>query len=221
MCGGRGIRIKSSIDPNLEKPLVKINNKPIVEYLINTLIQTNRFEKIFAAVSGNTCRTREYLKIKFKNKITLLETSGGGYSNDYAKMIRYFTNVWNNRKMGLGRILFLPIDIPLISSMLLNQVIDSNQKKPCLAIVLEKNYIQKHGLLPTKYELMIDNKKYCYSGISMIDVSKIDGSIYDNNKFPLLDEEYLVLNNFEIACNINTSNDLEIVKKILENTKSK
>ncbi|MGN6560886.1 MAG: hypothetical protein ACTHJ2_10230 [Candidatus Nitrosocosmicus sp.] len=68
---------------------------------------------------------------------------------------------------------------------------------------------------------MIDKKKYCYSGISMIDASKIDGSIYDNNKFPLLDEEYLVLNNFEIACNINTSNDLEIVKKILENTKSK
>jgi GTP:adenosylcobinamide-phosphate guanylyltransferase len=55
----------------------------------------------------------------------------------------------------------------------------------------------------------------------MIDVSKIDESIYDNNKFPLLDEEYLVLNNFEIACNINTSNDLEIVKKILENPISK
>jgi adenosylcobinamide-phosphate guanylyltransferase len=159
MCGGKGIRIKSSIDPNLEKPLVKINNKPLVEYLINTLIQTNRFEKIFAAVSGNTCRTREYLKIKFHNKITLLETSGVGYSNDYTKMIRYFTNVWNKRKMGLGRILFLPIDIPLISSMLLNQIMDMNQKKPCLAIVLEKDYIQKHGLLPTEYELMIDKKK--------------------------------------------------------------
>jgi GTP:adenosylcobinamide-phosphate guanylyltransferase len=46
----------------------------------------------------------------------------------------------------------------------------------------------------------------------MIDISKINMDIINEKKNQLLDEEYLVLNNFEIACNINTSNDLQIAK---------
>jgi adenosylcobinamide-phosphate guanylyltransferase len=212
MCGGRGTRIKPFIESDMEKPLIKLKDKPLVEYLLDALIQTNKFEKIFAAASNNTCRTQEYLKNKFQNKITLLETSGKGYSNDYIEMIKYFKSLWNEKKSLGNRILFLPADIPMISSILLMQILNTCQKKPCLAIVLEKDYIQSHGFIPTEYEFTINKKKYCYSGISMIDVSKINMDITDENKVQLLDEEYLVLNKFEIACNINTSNDLQIVK---------
>jgi hypothetical protein len=68
-------------------------------------------------------------------------------------------------------------------------------------IILEKEFVKNHGVTPS-YECIIDRKKYCYSGISVIDISKID---IDNSKEDqLIEEEYIVLNHSEIACNINT-----------------
>ena len=68
MCGGKGTRIKSTMGSKIEKPLIRIKNKPLIEYLINALIQTNKFEKIFAAVSNNTQKTREFIKANFQKK---------------------------------------------------------------------------------------------------------------------------------------------------------
>ena len=92
MCGGKGTRIKSVIGSETEKPLIRIKNKPFIVYLINALNHANSFEKIFAAVSNNTQKTREFLNANFQNKIVLLETAGIGYSEDYLTVIKYFKN---------------------------------------------------------------------------------------------------------------------------------
>ena len=92
MCGGKGTRIKSSIGYKIEKPLLKIKDKPMIGYLINAIIQTYQFKKIFAAVSNNTQKTRQFIKYNFQNEITLLDTLGTEYSEDYVKIIKYFIN---------------------------------------------------------------------------------------------------------------------------------
>ena len=80
---------------------------------------------------------------------------------------------------------------------------------------MEKAFVKNHGITPS-YECVIDKKKYCYSGISVIDISKID---IDNSKeVQLIEEEYIILNYSEIACNINTFEDLKITEKLLENS---
>lgn len=217
MCGGKGTRIKSTMGSKMEKPLIKIKNKPLIEYLINVLIQTNKFEIIFAAVSNNTQKTREFIKANFQNKITLLETSGIGYPEDYMKILKLFKNTKYEKVNDLKKILFLPIDVPLISHEILIQIINTNQKKSCLTIILEKEFIKNHGITPS-YEFIIDKKKYCYSGISVIDISKID--IDNSKKIKLIEEEYIILNYTEIACNINTLKDLKITENFLENSKN-
>ena len=189
----------------------------MIEYLINVLIRTNKFEIIFAAVSNNTQKTREFIKANFQNKITLLETSGIGYPEDYMKILELFKNTKYEKVNDLKKILFLPIDVPLISPEILIQIINTNQKKPCLTIVLEKEFIKNHGITPS-YEFIIDKKKYCYSGISVIDISKID--IDNSKKIKLIEEEYIILNYIEIACNINTLEDLKIAENFLENSKN-
>ena len=117
--------------PKTEKPLIRIKNKPLIEYLINTLNQINNFEKIFAAVSNNTQKTREFINANFQNKITLLETAGIEYSEDYVKVIKYFknTNLKKKKKKNLEKILFLPIDIPLISPEDINTYNQIQSKK--------------------------------------------------------------------------------------------
>ena len=217
MCGGKGTRIKSTMGYETEKPLIRIKNKPLIEYLINALIQTNKFERIFTAVSNNTQKTQEFIKANFHGKITLLETSGIGYSEDFRKILKFFKNTKYERKKDSKKILFLPIDVPLISSEILTKIINIYQEKPCLTIILEMEFIKNHRITPS-YEFIIDKKKYCYSGISIIDISKID--IDNRKKTTLIEEEYITLNYSEIACNINTFEDLKIAEKLMENSKN-
>jgi adenosylcobinamide-phosphate guanylyltransferase len=217
MCGGKGTRIKSTMGWKSEKPLILLKNKPLIEYLINTLIQINKFEQIFAAVSNNTIKTQEFIKSHFQNKITLLETSGEGYSEDYIKIIKFFKEIKYKKNKGIKKILFLPIDIPLISTPILTQIINTNQKKPCLTIILEKEFIENLGISHS-YEFIINKKNYCYSGISVMDISQID--IDNSKKISLIEEEYIILNYSEIACNTNTIKDLKIAEKFLENSKN-
>jgi adenosylcobinamide-phosphate guanylyltransferase len=218
MCGGKGTRIKSAMGHKIEKPLIKIRNKPLIEYLIDALTQTNKFERIFAAVSDNTQKTQEFILSTFLNKITILETSGKGYSEDYLEIIKFFKYTEYRKKEDIKKILFLPIDIPLISPKIIRQIINTRQEKPCLTIVLEKEFIESHGIT-TSYEFTLGTKNCCYSGISIIDISKIDINILE--KINLIAEEHKIMNYSEIACNANTFEDLKITEKILENLAKK
>ncbi len=42
----------------------------------------------------------------------------------------------------------------------------------------------------------------------------------DSKKVQLIEEEYIILNNIEIACNINTFKDLKIAENLMENFKN-
>ncbi len=218
MCGGKGTRLKKTLGLDVEKPLTRLKNKPLIEYPINVLTQSNKIERIFAAVSGNTQKTREFIKSNYGDKVTLIETMGRGYSEDYLEIIKYFKEMENEKKLGAKKILFLPIDIPLISLDTLTQLIAINQEKPCLTIVLEKGFVKSMGIMLSEYELVVDNKNYCYSGISIMDIKKIDMDMGNNTEgFASIDEEYKTLNRVEIACNANTLEDLKTAEKFLDN----
>ncbi len=218
MCGGKGTRLKKTLGLEVEKPLIKLRNKPLIEYVINTLIWSNKFKGIFAAVSVNTPKTREFIKSNYGDKVTLIETMGREYSEDYLKIIKYFKETGNEKKHGIKKILFLPADTPLISLGTLTQLIAINQEKPCLTIVLEKGFVKSMGIMPSEFELAIDNKNYCYSGISIMDIKKIDMGMGNNTEgIALIDEEYKTLNRVEIACNANTLEDLKTAEKFLDN----
>jgi adenosylcobinamide-phosphate guanylyltransferase len=217
MCGGKGTRLKKTMGLDVEKPMTKLKNKPLIEYPLNALIQSNKFERIYAAVSGNTQKTREFVKSNYGDKVTLIETMGRGYSEDYLKIIKYFKEMENEKKLGINKILFLPIDLPLISLDTLTQLIAINQEKPCLTIVLEKGFVKSMGIVPSEYELVIDNKNCCYSGVSIMDIRRIDTDMGNSTEgFASIDEEYKTLNSVEIACNVNTLEDLNIAEKFLD-----
>ncbi len=213
MCGGKGVRIKTH-SHKIEKPLIMLKNRPLIDYIINSILKTKMNLQIYAAVSPNTKNTRQYLKDNFA-KITLLETSGTEYSKDYLDILNFFiNNNFKDKVIDEGRILFLPIDIPLISPKILKEIIKMEQKKPCLVIIVEKKYFKLRNIsLP--YEIKLNDRVYAYSGISIIDISKIKQKHYEQNT--LIEEEYRILDNFEISININTIKDLENTEKLLEN----
>jgi GTP:adenosylcobinamide-phosphate guanylyltransferase len=218
MCGGKGTRLKKTMGLDIEKPLIKLKNKALLEYPLNALMQSGKFEKIFAAVSSNTQKTREFIESNYGDKVTLIETTGMGYSEDYLLTIKYFKEMENEKKCGIKKILFLPIDIPLISLNALTQLIAIDPEKPCLTIVLEEGFVKSVGMLPSEYGLVIDSKNCCYSGISIVDIKKVDMDMGDNTEgfVTPIDEEYKTLNRIEIACNTNTLEDLKTAEKFLD-----
>ncbi len=216
MCGGKGTRMNVEFNKfKIEKPLIKLKNIPLIEYTINSIIETGLNLQIYAAVSPNTKETRQFLMDNFYDKITLLETSGIEYSKDYLEILNYFkNNKFNYREARSGhRIIFLPIDIPLLSSDILVNISKMEQKNPCLVIVLGREHFQKYGINPS-YEIELDNKKYYYSGISVVDISKFEQKYYKENM--IIEEEYKIINNSELAININTTKDLKKIEKLLE-----
>ena len=66
------------------------------------------------------------------DKITVLETSGKGYSEDYLKIIKFFKYAKYVKNKNIKKILFLPIDIPLISPVIIKQIISQIKKNPVL-----------------------------------------------------------------------------------------
>lgn len=216
MCGGKGTRMNVEFNNfKIEKPLIKLKNIPLIEYIINSIIETGLNLQIYAAVSPNTKKTRQFLMDNFFDKITLLETSGIEYSKDYLEILNYFKNKKFNHEEARYeyKIIFLPIDMPLLSSDILINISRMEQKNPCLVIVLERKHFQKYDIDPS-YEIELDNKKYHYSGISVVDISKFEQRYNKENM--IIEEEYKILNNSELAININTIKDLNKIEKLLE-----
>lgn len=221
MCGGRGSRLNSNLghsessEPRIEKPLLKLCQKPLIQHIIETCEKIESDFKIFTAVSPNTKKTREYIKVSYSNKVTILDTKGKGFSSDYKYVLQYFensqtnnNNTYQHQPFMSQKILFLPIDLPLISIDTLKQITGIKQKVPLISIVIEKEMVARYGFLPTSYTIRIENKEYCYSGISMVDSSIQSQKINSHPPNEHLEEKIIVINKPELAFNINTHEDL-------------
>ena len=57
MAGGKGERLKA----DCEKPLFPLNDKFLIDYVLNNLNQSKYLDKIVIAVSPNTLKTKEYV----------------------------------------------------------------------------------------------------------------------------------------------------------------
>jgi len=235
MCGGRGSRLDlnssllGSEDPIIEKPLLELKQKPLIQYAINILETSEINLRIFAAISHKTKKTKEFIYKSCPSKVTILNTSGKGFSNDYKEVIQYFEFIYRRserekqKKMQQcnsshqNKILFLPIDIPLLSKYTLKKILNINQETPCVSIVIEKNLVARQGFTPTTFTTRINNREYCYSGISLVDIplllNRTNGTLIEDK----LEEKAVIINDPKLAFNINTNDELYLVEEYLNN----
>ena len=202
MCGGKGSRMKKSY--RTEKPMIKLGNKRIIEYLIENLINSKRFLKIFICTSKNTERTKLFLlkkiKPKFVNHLEIVETNGISYSIDLISIIRKFPQYM---------ILVASADMPLLSKDEINIILKScDFRFPCNSIIIEKEFVENLGISPS-ISFNYEHKEYCYSGIDIFNPSKIYKFGHE------IPERYIVLNQLGIAINVNEKSDLMIAKRMI------
>ncbi|MDP9016481.1 MAG: NTP transferase domain-containing protein [Thermoproteota archaeon] len=199
MCGGIASRMQQG---GIEKPLLKVDGIAMVERVILALAGSDRFDRILAAISPNTPKTKELLKSK---GIETIETPGEGYSHDLSYLLL---------KLKPQRVMVVPSDIPLLNSQIISEIIDiignssisssttRKEKGQAISIILEKGFVERTGAKPS---IVLD--QYCHSGITIFDTMSVGTEP--------VEEYYLVMNRKEIALNVNTKEELELAKKLL------
>jgi GTP:adenosylcobinamide-phosphate guanylyltransferase len=217
MCGGNGSRLKANSIAKLEKPLLELKNKSLIEYMIEAIQNSKKNFKIYAAVSNNTVKTKEFLRSRYFNVVTLVETTGNGFSIDYLNVLRFFIGKENKEKNGTqdfvnNKILFLPADLPLISSKTIDEITDLKQIYPSITIVVDKKIFIQNNFVPSSFVTEISKIDHCFTGISLLDFHTVAGLEHVDQ----IREVPMIMNNLELVYNINTIGDLKRAEKFIE-----
>ena len=217
MCGGKGSRLNANSIAKVEKPLLELKNKSLIEYMIEAIQNSKKNFKIYAAVSNNTVKTKEFLRSRYFNVVTLVETTGNGFSIDYLNVLRFFKGKENKEKNGTqdfvnNKILFLPADLPLISSKTIDEITDLKQIYPSITIVVDKKIFIQNNFVPSSFVTEISKIDHCYTGISLLDFHTVAGLEHVDQ----IREVPMIMNNLELVYNINTIGDLKRAEKFIE-----
>ncbi len=186
MAGGKGTRMEHSV----EKPLIEINGKPMIQYVIDALESTDRIGNIVVATSENTPETEIFLK---RHGIKTIETPGNGYVHDLGFIL-------SNLKLD-DILLTITADLPLINGDIINYVLEEYEKseKSAMNVFVPLPIFEKYGLKPTiTFENLVPSGLNILRGINKTQ-----------------NEEVLIIEKIELALNINTYEDIKLLKKLL------
>lgn len=185
-----------------EKPMLKLKGSTMVDRVLHALVGFGQFEKIVAISSINTPKTSVFLHNHYYSCLGLIdvvETDGISYSKDLSAAVRNFKP---------ARVFVVSADLPLLNSKIVQTIIVRCPSVPCVSILLEKLFVESIGIEPS-IVIVRGKKEYCHSGITILDSSKV------NRDFTLT-EHYIVMNEKELAINVNTTRELEIAEGMLE-----
>jgi adenosylcobinamide-phosphate guanylyltransferase len=188
MCGGRGSRLKSPV----EKPMVKVAGKSLVERVLEALRGSGRFERIVAVTSPNAPETKRLLQ---SLGVDVMDTPGSGYPHDLSLLLEKFAQ---------EKVLVVPADLPLLTAEIVAEIVDRlSLGAPAASIVLEKSFVEGLRLKPS----VIVDGRYCHSGITLFAAAGANGPV---------EERYIVMNNAEIAVNVNTKEEKELAELLVQ-----
>lgn len=191
MAGGRGTRIASRV----EKPLISLGGKTMLELVVEALKGASRVEEIAVTTSPHTPKTKEMAK---KLGLKTIETQGEDYVADAQQAIRTLVP---------KTVLVISADLPLVSSRLIDDVIEQYIRcgRPSLKVVTSiKPNRHKDEKGPTR-----EGESARPVGMNVIDSRHINQ--------PQIDEATFLVNSKEVAANVNTPEDL---KELLQQERS-
>jgi adenosylcobinamide-phosphate guanylyltransferase len=191
MAGGKGTRMEL---PE-EKPLLKVGGKTVIEHVLAALENAKKVDSIVVAVSDYTPKTAKFVA-KFPVKV--IKTPGKEYVFDMGYAVK---------KLRLQTVLAVAADLPLITGDTIDDILERYEQcgKPTLTVVVPMETKEKLGL-GGEYAFEVENRLVVPAGINVIDGRRIDEEE--------LDQEIYVVDQKEVAVNINTVQELKIAENL-------
>ncbi len=191
MAGGRGRRMEALE----EKPMLEVGGKPVIEHVLTSLLEAERVASIVVAVSNSTPRTASFVR---NFPVTVVVTPGEGYIQDMQFVVK---------KLGLGTVLAVVSDLPLITSGVVDDVLQRYEScgKPALTVAVPIETKTKFGV-GEEYAFEAEGRQVVPTGINVIDGGLIDGG--------WMAQEVYVMDKDEVAVNVNTVEDLKVAERL-------
>jgi len=206
MAGGKGTRMNA----RCEKPLLNINGKPMISYVLNALIDSKCFNYVWVAVSKNTVNTKAYLNEHYRS-VMVIDTPAIDYVYDLNYALTYISNHMYNAEP----ILITAADLPLLDCNIVKYIIDMyehySSKKDAWIVIVVSTKLLRDTQVSSK--LQVNGMDKYYSGISIVNPRVLDNIIYNTHNS--IKEEYMLIDDVRIAVNVNTMNDLKLAEMML------
>jgi adenosylcobinamide-phosphate guanylyltransferase len=193
--GGRATRMVNSVT---EKPMLLINGVPVIRRVIDAISSSQHIDRVLVSVSGNTKETESYLR---SEGIETIMTSGSDFMND----LHTSFEVMNGRF-----VMTAPCDMPLLKTYAVDtlyEFFDPDTMESAIAVIPE-DIVRSVGITPS-YSIELSSRRCVLSGLCIMDRIKTLDDVF-------LKEAYMLTDMFELAVNVNTPNELELVRKMTE-----
>ena len=184
----------------VEKPLLEISGKSMLQRVIEVLKCSNSVERIVVASSHRTPATTieaETLGVQ------AIITPGSGFEEDMRFAIRH---------LALGEVLVISSDLPFVTVGVIEEALRKyrDTRKPALAVMAPVELYERFGTKPS-YVFEINGRKLVPVGINIINGARIDEGA--------LEQTELIVDSGDVAFNINTPDELEAARKRLANAR--
>ncbi len=189
MAGGRASRMGSKV----EKPLLEVSGKSMLQIVIQVLKQTS-VDRIVVASSTKTPSTSIEAR---RLGVEVLVTPGDGFEEDMHFAIR---------QLSLGDVLVVSSDLPFITVDIVERVVQKYRSsgKPALAVMAKPEVYDEIGSKP-QYLFKVDGQDFVPVGINLINGRRIDEGE--------LDQTIFVIDSGDVVLNVNTSSELDLARK--------
>jgi adenosylcobinamide-phosphate guanylyltransferase len=200
MAGGKGTRMKLP----MEKPLINVCGKPTIEYVLAALKAAEKIDQIIVATSTVTPKTTALMQ---QIGVKVIQTPGKDYVSDMGYTVQ---------TLKLGVFLAVAADLPLVKPEMIDAVVERYEEcgKPALTVAVPIEVKTKLGMSIEYSFKTDDNRDVVPVGINVIDGSKRYGDEW-------LDQDIFVLNQEELAVNINTVAELGLAEALMAKRLSK
>jgi adenosylcobinamide-phosphate guanylyltransferase len=193
--GGKGTRMGAC---GIEKPMQIIGGKPVVRRVVDALFGSDKIDRVLVSVSDNTPETEKYL---IDNCVETIRTSGEDFVEDLHDSLKILEGKF---------VLTCPSDLPFISTAELDKFIeafDSRRMESLIAIV-DKKTLEKLQIKPS-YTRDYYGSNWVVSGVSIMEREMTLRGVY-------LQESFYETDCKEFAINVNTQEELDLARKIVE-----
>ena len=178
----------------VEKPLLKIGNKTMLERVLSAVKQSKHVEDVVVAVSANAPHTAAVAQSLHER---IIETPGVGYGEDMQYVVK---------NLRLGNVLIVSADLPFLTTAIVDKAIEAfrHSAKPALSVMTPLAACEEIGVKP-EYFFEVSNRKLVPIGLNLIDGTRIDE--------PELDQLVLEVSSKDLALNVNSPSEYELAKQ--------
>jgi adenosylcobinamide-phosphate guanylyltransferase len=193
MAGGKGTRMNLA----QEKPLIEVCGKPVIQYVLSALKDAKKIDRVIVATTNSTPKTTKLMR---QLGVEVIETPGKDYVSDMGYVVQ---------TLKLGVFLAIAADLPLVRGEMIDAVVERYKRcgKPALTVAVPLGTKSKLGMC-IEYSFKLDDEDVVPVGINVIDGSKRYGDEW-------LDQDIYLLNQQELAVNINTVPELQLAERLL------